>query len=171
MTSECLQQCRKLSRLTAISTFAKARCETGIFRPSGRTRYCKKSSGEGQLSRGFSRFWIEPRASTSALPAASAEKACALHLTKHQHSSHRSTERCGEAQAYMQGLHVKAKSKKVVFLSHRQDWLLLQAKFESVETMLALNMYSPIYACKTYMLVKEKLSTLFQGPYRLISMG
>ena len=78
VTSECLQQCRKLSRLRAISTFAKARYETEIFRPSGRTRYCKKSSGEGQLSRGVSRFWIEPRASTSALPAASAEKACAI---------------------------------------------------------------------------------------------
>ena len=77
VTSQCLQQHRKLSRLRAISTFANARCETGIFRPSGRTRYCKKPSGEGQLSRGVSRFWIKPRASTGALPTASAEKACA----------------------------------------------------------------------------------------------
>ena len=50
----------------------------------------------------------------------------------------------------------KAELTKVVFSSHRQDWLLLEGNFESVESMLALNMYSPnaVYACKTYMLVK-----------------
>ena len=45
----------------------------------------------------------------------------------------------------------KAKSKKAVFSSHRQDWLLLEANFESVETMLALSMHSPnaVYASKS----------------------
>ena len=32
-------------------------------------------------------------------------------------------------------------------LSHRQDWLLLEANFESVETILAVNMYNPGCIC------------------------
>ena len=45
---------------------------------------------------------------------------------------------------------------KACLLGACLDWILLEANFESVETMLALNMYSPdaLHACKTHMLVK-----------------
>ena len=59
------------------------------------------------------------------------------------------------AQAYLQGLQVRPSQRKSS--SQATDWVLLEANFESVETRLALNMYSPnaVYACKTYMLVKD----------------
>ena len=38
--------------------------------------------------------------------------------------------------------------------SHRHDWLLPEANFESAETLLAINSTNAVYACKPYMLLK-----------------